>query len=40
MNIDEQIKQKNKEISAALETKTMSVSKLINYLHKEFDKEY
>lgn len=38
-DIKEKIKAKNKEISSQLKTKTMSVSKLIGYMHKEFDKE-
>lgn len=38
-NIKQQIKDKNKEINQLLETRTMSVSKLIEYMHKEFDRE-
>ena len=38
-NIKEKIKEKNKEINQLLETRTMSVSKLIEYMHKEFDRE-
>ena len=37
--LEEKIKLKNKEISASLSGKTMSVSKLLGYLHKEFDRE-
>lgn len=38
-NIKEKIKAKNKEIEATLKSKTLSVSKVIGYLHKEFDRE-
>ena len=38
-NIKQKIKDKNKEINQILETRTMSVSKLIEYMHKEFDRE-
>ena len=38
-DINQKIKKKNKEINQLLETRTMSVSKLIEYMHKEFDKE-
>ena len=34
-DIKEKIKAKNKEISASLESKPLSVSKVIEYLHKE-----
>lgn len=38
-DIKEKIKAKNKEISASLESKPLSVSKVIEYLHKEFDQQ-
>jgi hypothetical protein len=38
-DIKQKIKDKNKEINQLLETRTMSVSKLIEYMHKEFDRE-
>lgn len=38
-NIHKIIKDKNKEIEASLTSKTLSVSKTIGYLHKEFDKD-
>ena len=38
-NIKQKIKDKNKEINQLLETRTMSVSKLIEYMHKEFDRD-
>lgn len=38
-DIKAKIKAKNKEIEASLQGKTMSVSKLIDYMHKEFDRE-
>lgn len=38
-DIKAKIKEKNKEIEASLKTKTLSVSKVIDYMHKEFDRE-
>ena len=38
-DIKQKIKDKNKEINQLLETRTMSVSKLIEYMHKEFDRD-
>ena len=38
-DIKQIIKDKNKEITKLLETRAMSVSKLLEYMHKEFDRE-
>lgn len=37
--IKKKIKEKNKEIETFLKAKTLSVSSVIDYMHKEFDKE-